>query len=175
MNEQALKTDDYKSFVENVKKNNETVLDVIIGFIGEMMGKGKDRQHNGVLICTNQRVVFYSKGFFSEVNRSIPIEKVSSIDLDSGILLRSIRIHTSNDEIYVRSSLKIDELQRFQKNIEEVRDNNKTNADNDLQNKNVSTEDDPITKIKKLSELKEQGIITEEEFDEKKKKLMEQI
>ena len=175
MNEKAQNSKDYKSFVQNVLKKDETVLDVIFGFIGEMMGEGKDRQHNGVLICTNQRVVFYSKGLFSEVNRSIPLDKVSSIDLDKGLLLRSIKIHTSNDDIYVRSSLKIEELQRFQKNIEEVRDAKNSNSEENLQNNNSPAEDDPITKIKKLSELKEQGIINDEEFDQKKKELMDQI
>ena len=64
MNEKAKTTRDYKFFEKNVLKEDEEVLDVVTGFIGEMMGKGKDRQHNGVLVCTNQRVVFYSKGLF---------------------------------------------------------------------------------------------------------------
>ena len=34
---------------------------------------------------------------------------------------------------------------------------------------------DPITRIKKLQELKDSGVITEEEFNEKKKILMDQI
>jgi hypothetical protein len=175
MNEKAQNSKDYKSFVQNTLKKDETVLDVTIGFIGEMMGEKEDRQYNGVLICTNQRVVFHSKGWFSEVNRSIPLEKVSSIDLDKGLLFQSIKIHTSNDGIYVRSALKFEELQRFQKNIEEARDAKNLNSEENLQNNNSLAEDDPIAKIKKLSELKEQGIISDEEFNQKKKELMDQI
>ena len=168
MNEKAKTTGDYKSFEKNVLKKDEEVLDVVTGFIGEMMGKGKDRQHNGVLVCTNQRVVFYSKGLFSEVNRSIPIDKVSSIDLDKGLILRSITIHTSNDEINIKSGLKIEELQKFQHTLEELRDSKNSNTTS-------SQEYDPITKIKKLPELKDQGIISDEEFEQKKKELMDKV
>lgn len=37
------------------------------GYIGEMMGKGKDAQHNGVLSITGSRAAFYRKGLFGEV------------------------------------------------------------------------------------------------------------
>jgi hypothetical protein len=175
MNESVKASKDYKSFIESILRKDETVLDSILGFIGEMMGKGKDRQHNGVLVCTNQRVVFYSKGFFSEVNRSIPINKISSIDLDKGLMFRAITIHTSNDEIHVRSTFKIEDLQKFQSTIEEVRDSKQLNQPSDLQNLSLDKEDDPISKIKKLSELKEQGIIKEDEFEQKKKELLEKV
>ena len=167
MSEKAKTNEDYKSFEKNALRKDEKVLDVVLGFIGEMMGKGKDRQHNGVLVCTNQRVVFYSKGFFSEVNRSIPINKISSIDLDKGLILTSITIHTSNDEIKVRGVQK-EELKKFQDTLEETRDNQDTNT-------TTIQQDDPIEKIKKLSELKNQGIISDEEFEKKKKELMDKV
>lgn len=36
------------------------------------------------------------------------------------------------------------------------------------------TQGDPVDKLAKLAELKEKGVITEEEFQEQKKKLLEQ-
>ena len=166
MSEKAKTNEDYKSFEKNALKKDEKVLDVVVGFIGDMMGKGKDRQHNGVLVCTNQRVVFYSKGLLSEVNRSIPINKISSIDLDKGLMFTSITIHTSNDEIKVRGNY--EEHKKFQDTLEEIRNNQDTNTTSIQQ-------DDPIEKIKKLSELKNQGIISDDEFEQKKKELMDKV
>ncbi len=39
----------------------------------------------------------------------------------------------------------------------------------------VTSKTDPLEKLKKLKELYEEGIITKEEFEEKKKKLLEQL
>ena len=63
---------------------------------------------------------------------------------------------------------KIEELQKFQHTLEELRDSKNSNTTS-------SQEDDPITKIKKLSELKDQGIISDEEFAQKKKELMDKV
>lgn len=46
---------------------------------------------------------------------------------------------------------------------------------NKKKNESVAQEDNPIEAIKKLSELKEQGIITQEEFDAKKSELLAKI
>ncbi len=45
----------------------------------------------------------------------------------------------------------------------------------DVQLKQDTTKTDPIEQIKKLQELKESGILTEDEFNEKKKNLLNTI
>ena len=53
-----------------------------------MMGSGKDKQYNGDLILTDQRLVFYARSSFAsmfrEVYKSIPIKQISSIDFSAG-------------------------------------------------------------------------------------------
>ena len=69
------------SFSESFMNDDEEVLDVIDGFIGTLMEtKGDDKHHNGLLFCTNQKVCFHRKGFFSNVSRTIPVKNISSID-----------------------------------------------------------------------------------------------
>ena len=55
-----------KAFEKRLLENEE-VIQVAEGYIGKMMGKGDDTQHNGSLLLTNQRVVFYRKGMLGEV------------------------------------------------------------------------------------------------------------
>ena len=43
-------------------KHGEQAVAWVEGYIGEMMGSGKDAQHNGALVVTDQRVAFYRKG-----------------------------------------------------------------------------------------------------------------
>ena len=107
-----------KAFQEKKLKKDEEILDVMEGYIGEMMGKGKDTQHNGTLILTNNRVSFYRKGFFGEVIRNIPLSKISSIDTDTILGHKTIEFHTSHDSICFKTFVSVDD---FVENTEEAR------------------------------------------------------
>ena len=69
------------------------------GYIGEMMGSGDKTQHNGALIVTGERVVFYRKGFLGEVLETIPLPRITSIERKSMMGHRTIRMHTSHDQL----------------------------------------------------------------------------
>lgn len=69
------------------------------GYIGEMMGSGDKTQHNGVLIITNERVVFYRKGIFGEVLQTIPLNKITSIKRTSTMFHRRVCINASQDKL----------------------------------------------------------------------------
>ena len=107
-----------KAFETNKLKKGEKVLDCIEGYIGDMMGKGKDTQHNGSLILTNDRVSFYRKGFFGEVIRNIPLRKISSVDYDSTLGHKTIELHATYDSIRFKSFMNVN---NFVGNLDEVR------------------------------------------------------
>lgn len=107
-----------KAFQENKLKEDEEILDVMEGYIGEMMGTGKDTQYNGSLILTNRRISFYRKGFFGEVIRNIPLSKISSIDTDTILGHKTIEFHTSHDSIRFKTFLEVDD---FLETAEEAR------------------------------------------------------
>jgi hypothetical protein len=163
--EKYKKNKHFISFSQNSMNENEEVLDVIEGFIGKMMGKGDDSQHNGLLICTNQKVCFHRKGFLSNISRSIPVKNISSIDLDKGIFLSKIVFHTSNDKIVLNCNF--EDAKKLKLIVEKIRDENQESSTQNIE--------DPIEKIKKLKQLKDEGIITDQEFEEKKKILMDRI
>jgi hypothetical protein len=60
----------------------EQIISSSEGYIGKMMGSGKDTQYNGELILTDQRLVFYAKRVFlsPEVYKSMPLKQISSIN-----------------------------------------------------------------------------------------------
>ena len=81
-------------------------------------------------------------------------------------------IHTSHDEIKF-GCRDHESLIRFYSNIEKSRKNfiSDSTVISELSEKN----EDPIKKIEQLSKLKDKGIITLEEFEKSKKKLLDSI
>ena len=136
------------------------------GYTGKMLGSGKDTQRNGVLIVTNIRVAFYRKGFIGEIIETIPLDKLTSVERQSAMGHRTIRMHTSHDDL---------EFKTFDKDGETL----VIEAMEAGRHKNVGKQSvdggDVVERLKKLSSLKDAGVITDSEFAEKKAELMAQI
>jgi len=160
-----------KAFREKHMKPSETVVADADGYIGEMMGKGDSEQHNGALIVTNERVVFYRKGFLGEVLETMELKKVTSIERRSRLGHRSIRIHTSHDDLEFKSFDKEAE----QSVVDAIEDGRSESAAPASQPSPAADNDDPLKALEKLAELKEKGILSEEEFQEKKASLLEKV
>jgi hypothetical protein len=135
------------------------------GYIGEMMGTGKDRQHNGALIVTNNRVAFYRKGMLGEVLETIPLKSITSIERKSLMGHCTIGIHTSHDALTFKTFQKPKE-QELVNAIEQGRGNHAAPQ---------ATSNSPLDALKKLAELKDAGILTEAEFQSKKADLLSKI
>ena len=139
------------------------------GYIGEMMGSGDKSQHNGVLIVTNERAAFYRKGILGEILETIPLKKITSLERKSMMGHRTIRMHTSHDQL---------EFKTFEKNKEQelvgAIESGREEPKPELK-PHALPKSDPMDALKKLGELKELGVITEEEFQEKKVVLLEKL
>jgi hypothetical protein len=60
------------------------------------MGAGDKTPHNGVLIVTDSRIVFYRKGFTGEVMKTVPMDSSTSYERNSNLGRRVIRLHSRN-------------------------------------------------------------------------------
>ena len=151
-------------------KENEEIIKTMDGYIGRMFGKGKDEQFNGELILSNERIVFMCKTWLREVYRSIPIVQVSSIDYSAGLMAKTITFVSNNDTIEFTSLGDKEQLNELHNLAEEMR--GQTTQDKTSQSPKT---DDIPGQIKKLSELKDAGILTESEFENKKKELLNKM
>ncbi len=135
------------------------------GYIGKLAGTGKDTQHYGALIVTPKDVIFYRKGFFGEINQAIPLDKITSVEQSSVLGFKSIRLHTSHDDL----SFTTNESAKYQQIVAalEAGRASKTSAA-------VAT-DSPLDALKKLGELRAAGVLTDAEFEEKKKSLLARL
>ncbi|RPE03098.1 hypothetical protein BBB56_06790 [Candidatus Pantoea deserta] len=161
-----------EKFTSSHLQANESVVSWAEGYIGNVMGSGKDRQYNGVLIVTDVRVAFYRKGFLGEVLENIPLKAITAIERKSMLGHRSVRIHTSHDALEFKTFSKEGETALINA-IEAGRGLQKSSSEGE---KVVAVEkNDPFEQLKKLSELKEAGILSEEEFMVKKQEIMQKI
>ncbi len=146
---------------------DEEVLDAVIGAVdGKYLGvNGKQ---NGVLVLTPTRVLFYWKkmlgGYKSE---DYTLEKISSINSGKGMMTSNVKIHASGNSLEMDWIPKDDNADDFVKAVKAQMPAYKPSTSQPVI--------DPADQIKKLAELRDAGILTEEEFSAKKKQLLDLI
>ncbi len=121
----------------------------------------------GILVATNRRLVFVDKGILYGLKvEDFPLDKITTIQYETGLLLAEVKIHTSGniatiDNVEKAGARKFAESVRNQisQPIGEV----------------LNYEPDPLAQLEKLGKLKAAGVLTEEEFSQQKKKLLEKI
>jgi len=159
------------NFRKSHLKSGDKIITFADGYIGELMGTGDKTQRHGVLIITNAQAVFYRKGFLGEVLETMPLKKITSIERKSTLGFRTIVMHTSHDELAFKT---LEDKAKEQALIDAIELGRETETVNISTPTNPPT-DDPIEALKKLGELKAIGVITEEEFQDKKTELMSRI
>lgn len=148
------------------RAEGETILASAPGYTGKALGRGKNKKRTGVLIATDTRVVFYRKGFWGEIIESIPIKSISSIERSSILKLRTIRIHTSNDDLTFTTA--IPERETKLVNAIESQRHPSGASPAPTTNENGS----PLDQLKKLGELRDAKVISDKEFETTKERIL---
>ncbi len=160
----------YLHFIQTKKQPDENPLLFLEGWIGEMMGKGKDTQQNGCLILTDKRVVFSRKGVFGEVFQAMPLSKMSSVETRSMMGHRVLTMHTSHDELRFKTFESAALFEQTYNRIEDLRHQSATS-----QSAPAQAADSPLDMIAKLAGLRDAGVLTDEEFETKKRDLLAKL
>jgi len=120
--------------------------------------------HTWLVVSTNKRIIFLDKGMLFGVNQiEIPLSKVNAVKYKKGLFVGEIEIWDGASMFRVKSVLKktlIPFINAVNNSIEEMK---KT------QNSPKLSVADEIMKFKRLLD---EGAITQEEFDKKKKELL---
>jgi hypothetical protein len=135
----------------------------------EKIIQGRYGKGHGVMVATNKRVIFISKGFGGRV-ADFPYDTISDIQYEIGLVFCDITINTSGDYAIIQNIPKNDvkNFAEFLKaKIKGINESKQPSSDSDS--------DDVFVKIEKLAKLREKGILSEEEFSEQKQKLLSSL
>lgn len=136
----------------------------------ERLVQGLYNNGNGVLVGTNKRLIFIDKGVFKLKVEDFPYDKISSIQYETGMVFGKITIFTSGN----RAEIKQIEKSQARKFAEGVRARISVPQKNvnSLKEVAVTVDDDVVSKLERLAKLKNDGIISEEEFRTQKSRLL---
>ncbi len=121
----------------------------------------------GIFLITSKRLLHCSKILFNSKVEQIMMENINNVESKGGLIFAVLRIQSITNVMEIDLPNKdVIEVSRL---ISETIQKSKQPATTQ------STLIDPIEKIKQLGELKDKGVLTEEEFIKKKEELLSKI
>lgn len=142
---------------------------------------GKITQKNGATrtAITDRRILIKAKtGMVGTEYQSIRYEKITGVNLKRGMLMTSLIINSSSTRYKVRlaeasgseaeAAVGKEAVQFIRQQIDESQTTSGTKTD-------TGDSEDPLKKLEELGELRDKGIISEGEFEDKKEELMDRI
>lgn len=123
-----------------------------------------------LIVCTDRRIVFLDKGLIYGLQRKdTPLEKINSIEHKTGMIFGKITIREAGTEMTISNIYKetvAPFVESVNTAIEELK--NSSNVEAAAKNEHL----DVASQLGKLADLRDRGVLTEEEFQGQKKKLL---
>ncbi|MEM6718834.1 MAG: PH domain-containing protein [Bacteroidota bacterium] len=178
--------DEIKSQIKNIGHLN--MLDKLFGFneIKELPNIIQDDERieniiqgefsggNGILVATNNRLIFLNKKLFGSLKlEEITYNEINKIHFSKILFLGKIVVHTTNKRVAISDVADITVGRRFVASIEEkiASLTNDASKDAEVTQKSGST-NDTLAQLERLGKLKAKGLLTEEEFNSQKSKIL---
>ncbi|PWN72424.1 hypothetical protein C1631_003875 [Chryseobacterium phosphatilyticum] len=130
-------------------------------------GRNKVTKHHIILVATDRRIIFVDKEFLYGLKmEDFSYNKVSSIQYETALMLASIDIHIADN------ILEIDGVGKYDAELfcEKVRDF-MSHPEGYFEKKSEPT---ILDQLEQLGRLKDNGVLSEEEFLSQKRKLLDQ-
>lgn len=151
-------------YLPQILSKDETILSLISGLL--------DRK-TWLIVCTSKRIIFLDKGMFYGLKQSeIPLHKINSIEQSSGFIFGEITVWYGSHKMAmtnVRKNSIVNFVNCTNKAIEDLRikQSNVTSGDGEGLSQDLIADE-----LMKLAQLRDQGVLTEEEFSKMKMKLL---
>lgn len=153
----------FKLLEENLRSDEE----VYMTFIGLNNYISPTKHGNNYAYAiTNQRIMFGQKKMFGGNFKSVVLDKFNDISSSTGMLMGVITIDTLGEVFNVGVNKETAD------NISNELHNIIFSMRNESDKRDFSRKNNSIEEIKKYKELLDSGIITEDEFNQKKKELL---
>jgi len=161
--------------VSEILEQDETLLGAFHGQAMSAEGYGLSGKYKGglslhdYLLVTDKRVIFWARGPIAGSTDGFLYEDISSAEEARALLLGEIVLNVRGTKERFRSMVKKDVPKAIQLIREQI---SKSRAKKTAQEKKGQSIPD---QIRKLAELRDNGILTEEEFSAKKTELLKRM
>ncbi|WP_039056879.1 PH domain-containing protein [Enterobacter sp. Bisph1] len=142
--------------------------------IPQAIASGAMDGNTWLITLTNKRVIFLDKGLLFGLKQvDINLENVVSVGGKTGLLLGEITISTTGKNFTIKNVPKLTVIP-FTNLVNEVRERYFSSAQNNAAQAGSESQSftSAMDKIARLAQMKEEGILTEEEFQIQKQRLL---
>jgi hypothetical protein len=122
------------------------------------------------LIVTDRRVILWAQGVFKSATDSFDYSDITGVEQQRGMLFGSVVLMVHGNKVNFTEMHKDEAVL-----IADLIGQQKRTAKDGYQAGASRLENDPATQLEKLAGLLEKGLITHDEFEKKKRKLLDQI
>ncbi|MDP8927948.1 MAG: PH domain-containing protein [Actinomycetota bacterium] len=135
--------------------------------------QGRYEGKQGLVAITDQRVIFLEQGAFRHRLEDFPYERISSVQSETAMMFGKLTIFASGNKAVVDQ---VAPKQQASVAADYIRSRlGKASAAPAPAAPTSPPSDDPMEKLRKLGDLKEAGILTEEEFNTQKAKILDSM
>ncbi len=132
---------------------------------------GNDTVRSGILMATDRRLVFYAKKLAGYDLEVFPYENISSIEMGKNMSGHYVTFFASGNKVHLKWIDKKQDLSGFITAVKTRIAGGSAAAREEMPATPKS--EDLASQIRKLAELRDEGILTEDEFQAKKTDLLE--
>jgi hypothetical protein len=136
----------------------------------QQMTTGTYGKGTGLVVLTDRRLLFVQDGMMSKTTEDFPIDKVSSVQWSSGMMLGDIVIFASGNKAEIKQVNKDDG-----KEIVDLIRHRLSAPTQAPAPAPTQAAPDPIEQLKRLGELRDAGVVTDAEFEAKKADLLSRL
>jgi hypothetical protein len=134
---------------------------------------GSDTVRSGILIATDRRVVFYAKKFTGYELESFPYGNISSFEQGKNMMGHSITFYASGNRVHVKWIPTDANLASLTEEVKAAM--NAKHMTGHVSGPPPAPQVDIMGQLRQLGELRDAGVLTQEEFDSKKADLLSRL
>ncbi len=140
----------------------------------EKMVQGLYGKGQGILVATNKRLIFLDKGMVGNLRmEDFAYDKITSVQFDTGMIMGKITLYVAGNKAEI-SQIEKKQVRTFCDYVR-AKIGSQQHASTIPAPAAATQENDIISQLEKLGILKEKGILTEAEFETKKKELLARL
>jgi hypothetical protein len=137
------------------------------------LAQGRYEGNEGLIVVTDRRVLFVDQGIVRSHREDFPYEKISSVQSSKGMLAGKVTIFASGNKAVIENVLP---KQQADSIADHIRASISVAPSTAVQSSSTpDPQSDPYEKLRKLGDLRDAGVLTEEEFNQKKAALLSEI